>query len=181
MKGYFEEIGDKSIGIIRHRIDYLENVGEYNVGIVYFKGDEYGKKCLSWWKDMMMNHDNPYSKTHGMCGDQKYLELFEPLFGEEAVCIVDKNVGHLAPWNVTFHDYKNNKIIWNNKKQDLYFFHFAHFVPNFEKNTYKTSYNNEWVWGEPAKTHKFIENLYEEYFAKSRVTGDKYSLQDTIC
>jgi len=176
MKGLYSEVGEKSVGIVRHRIDYQESSGEYNVGIVYFKNDEIGKKCLSWWKNILLEPNNPYYKTHGMCGDQKYLELFEPLFGTNNVCIVDKTVGHLAPWNVTYHKYHNGKIIWEEQEQDLYYFHFAHFVPYFERNTYRTSYKNEWVWGEPAASNEFVKQKYDGYFIKMKNIKNRMGL-----
>jgi hypothetical protein len=164
----YQEIDDKSVGIIRHRIDYIESAGEYNVGIVYFKNDFVGKKCSAWWKNVLLNPSNPYAKKYGVCGDQKYLELFIPLFGNNNVCVIDESIGHLAPWNVTFHGYKDLKLIWNNKEQDLYFFHFAHFVPNFSDNSYKTSYRNEWVWGHPEKINSYTKKLYDEYFEECK-------------
>jgi hypothetical protein len=161
----YEEIGDKSIGIVRHRIDYLEGSGEYNVGIVYFKNNGVGRKCLAWWGKQMLNPGNPYYFYYGTCGDQKYLELFEPLFGQENVCVIDKNIGHLAPWNVYSHKYllDQKRIIWNDVQQELYFFHFAHVVPDYNNNTYRTSYRNEWMWGIPENCNNFIKNLYDEY------------------
>ena len=139
MKDIWKEIEDKSVGIVRHRIDYLPSSGEYNVGLVFFRNDYSGRRCVDWWKRMLLNPGNPYYAGYGQCGDQKYLELFKPIFGEEAVCVIDEQIGHLAPWSATFHDYKDDKIVWEGRTQDLYFFHFAHFVPNVKKDTYKTS------------------------------------------
>ena len=86
----YDEIGDKSIGIIRHRHLVEESVdGLFNVGIVYFKGDETGKKCLHWWKDAVMHKRYPEMAT---CGDQKYLEGFFGRFGEENIQIIDKSI-----------------------------------------------------------------------------------------
>ena len=166
----YNEIGDKSVGIIRHRIDYLPNSGEYNVGIVYFKNDYAGRRCSEWWKRMLVTPGNPYYAGYGMCGDQKYLELFEKIFGYENIAVIDENIGHLAPWSVTFHKYENDKIVWEEKHQDLYFFHFAHFVPDFKKDGYRTSYNNEWIWGVPEDTHEFVKLKYDEYYFESKST-----------
>lgn len=174
MSGIWDEIDQKSVGIVRHRIDYLYTSGEYNVGLVFFKNDYYGKRCNDWWRKVLMNPQNPWSAGYGQCGDQKYLELFPAIFGSENVCIIDENIGHLAPWSATFHEYKDEKIIWENREQDLYFFHFAHFVPNIEKNSYKTSYNNEWIWGEPEKVHDRMKHLYDEYFEATKQTTKKY-------
>lgn len=170
MSKIYEEIGDKSIGIVRHRINYIPSVGEYNVGIVYFRNDLNGNVCSKLWKDLLLYPNNPYAKEYGQCGDQKYLELFPLMFGKNIVCVIDKSIGHLAPWNVTFHKYTEDKIVWENREQDLYFFHFAHFVPDLQNNTYRSSYRNEWVWGVPEKTSSFVKRLYDEYFEATKVT-----------
>jgi len=168
ISGIYEELGDKSVGIIRHRINYIPSVGEYNVGIVYFKNDLVGKSCSKLWKDLLLYPNNPYAKEYGQCGDQKYLELFPMAFGKDNICIIDKAIGHLAPWSVTFHKYKEDKIIWENREQELYFFHFAHFVPDLQNNTYRSSYRNEWVWGVPEKTSDMVKRLYDEYFEATK-------------
>jgi hypothetical protein len=168
VKPIYDEIKDKSIGIIRHRIDYIESAGEYNVGIIYFKNDYVGRKCSTWWKNVLLNPANQYAKKYGGCGDQKYLELFIPLFGKNNVCVIDDSIGHLAPWNVTFHKYENSKLIWNDNVQELFFFHFAHFVPDFKNDSYRTSYRNEWIWGHPEKVNPYTKNFYDQYFAECK-------------
>jgi len=164
LSGIYEEIANRSIGIVRHRITYIPSVGEYNVGIVYFKNDFNGNSCAKLWKDLLLYPNNPYANEYGKCGDQKYLELFPLIFGKDKICIIDKLVGHLAPWNVTFHRYKDSKLVWEGREQDLYFFHFAHFVPDLQNNTYRSSYRNEWIWGVPEKTSEYIKQLYDQYF-----------------
>ena len=171
MSGIWEEIGENSVGIVRHRIDYLYSSGEFNVGLVFFRNDYYGKRCNDWWKRMLMNSNNPFYAGYGQCGDQKYLELFPSIFGKENICIIDKNIGHLAPWSASFHDYEDEKLVWENRTQDLYFFHFAHFVPDFKNNKYKTSYNNEWIWGDPEKQHPRVQQLYDDYYNHSKLVS----------
>tara|TARA_B100000282_G_scaffold295225_1_gene274007 strand:- start:821 stop:1747 length:927 start_codon:yes stop_codon:yes gene_type:complete len=172
-----EEVNERSVGIVRHRIDYLETSGEFNVGIVYFKNDYIGKKCSEWWKRQLSSEpsSNPFYAYYGQCGDQKYLELFPLIFGD-AVAIVDKEVGHLAPWNATFHEYENDHLIWNGQKQKLLYFHFAHFKLTDE--SYKTSYNNEWIWGAPEDFHPFVKTKYDDYFVKTKDVIRQYRLQD---
>ena len=143
----FEEIGQKSIGIITHRFpnDRERKVGKYNVGIIYFKNDETGTNCLLWWKNVVMNPENPYYKTHSTCGDQKYLELFEPLYGKGNIQVIDK-IGHLAAWNIHDHTFDDdiNNIYWKGVRQTLIFCHFSHFQADLSKDYYKTNYNGEW-------------------------------------
>jgi hypothetical protein len=169
------EIDKKSVGIVRHRIDYLPSSGEFNVGIVYFRNDYTGRACSNWWKNQLASDPNcnPYYPWYGQCGDQKYLELFPLIFGNQ-VRIVDDTVGHLAPWNVTFHEYDNESIIWNGIKQDLLYFHFAHFKR--QEKGYRTSYNNEWIWGTPEDFHLFVKNKYDEYYKKTLESIKKYTI-----
>lgn len=164
VSSFFKEIEDNSIGLVRHRIPYLYTSGEYNVGMVYFRNDGVGRSALKRWKDMLVNPNTSYTFGYGTCGDQKYLELIASLYREK-LCIVDKKFGHLAPWNVMGHKYKDGKIIWENEIQDLVYFHFAHFVME-EAGSYRASYKNEWVWGDPLKADPFVKNLYDLYHRK---------------
>ena len=115
-----------------------------------------------------MSPNNPFYAGYGQCGDQKYLELFPSIFGKDNVCIIDENIGHLAPWSASFHEYRDEKIVWESRDQDLYFFHFAHFVPDFKSDSYKTSYNREWIWGDPEKQNVKVRQLYDDYYAHSK-------------
>ena len=127
----FEAVHPKSIGIITHKHNKLDkantNVGYYNVGVIYFKNDEVGSNCLSFWRNCCIHPNNKYSAIFGSCGDQKYLELFDDLFGAQHVEVLCRKVGNGAPWNFTMFEFiGNNKIIWHDKyipdsKVHLYF------------------------------------------------------------
>jgi len=162
----YAEIGAKSIGIVRHRIPYNGAVGEFNVGIVFFRNDLKGNQCLDWWRGCLLNPDNEFYSTHGMCGDQKYLELFPVLFGEDNVCIIDKDVGHIAPWNLAYHRYEEDSLVWEGKKQELIYSHFSNFVPDYKDNTYKIAPRH----GISSKTTgvDLVDDAYGEYFDVSK-------------
>ena len=122
----FDEIGDKSCGIIKHRHNIVGNIdGAYNVGIIYFKNDKNGNDICNWWREGVWYNKYP---EYGTCGDQKYLEGFIPNFGEENVCVID-NIGHGAPWNFRLYVYdiypQTGNIIWGNQVQKLVFNHFS--------------------------------------------------------
>lgn len=169
---FHKEIGEKSIGLVRHRIPYLHTSGEFNVGLVYFKNDGHGKSALRRWSQMMINPQNNYTVGFGSCGDQKYLELIK-LVHNDHVAIVDEKFGHLAPWNVTTHQYDENKIIWEGRKQEIVYFHFAHFV--LQEEGYRAAYANEWIWGDPLKVHPLINRLYDNYHLKIRSYASEIS------
>jgi hypothetical protein len=167
IQGFFDELGNSSIGLVSHRIPYLYTSGEYNVGVVHFENDGPGRAALSLWCRVMKDPQNPYAVGFGTCGDQKYLELIEAIFRDNTR-VVDKNFGHLAPWNVTLHKYQSDKIVWKNVAQDLVYFHFAHFVMH-DDSSYRASYKNEWIWGDPLSTCDFVKSKYDVYNSKMKV------------
>jgi len=160
----FDEIGDKSIGLVRHRIPYVSAVGEYNVGIVYFRKDLKGYSCSDFWKNCLLDVTNKYYSTHGMCGDQKYLELFSPLFGEESVAIIDEKVGHLAPWNLRYHKYLDDGIIWEDRKQHLIYYHFSDFKANHEKDYYEVGPRHGFTRDINHTLPPFLKSVCDEYY-----------------
>ena len=168
----FEEIKNKSIGVVRHRIPYSAAVGEFNVGIVYFKKDLSGYACSTFWKDCLLDNKNRYYNTHGMCGDQKYLELFSPLYGEENVCIVDEKVGHLAPWNLPYHRYTDEKIIWNRQVQPVVYYHFSDFKAHYAENYYEIGPRHGFTKEITPQMPKLIQSLCDEYFKSLRKTKE---------
>jgi len=122
----FNELGDKSIGIIRHRHNTSSSPdGEYNVGIIFFKGDTTGLECLMWWNDCLLQESRPDLAT---CGDQKYLEEFPKKWD---IAILDKTFAHGAPWNYRLYVYDtlylDGNIIWGQQVQPFVFNHFSKF------------------------------------------------------
>jgi len=175
----FDEIKNSNIGILPHlHNDVSDPNGKYNVGIVYFKNNEEGKKCLNFWKDCVMNPSNPHRRTHGTCGDQKYLELFENLF--KGVHIIGEKVGHGAPWNFYLYDWSefgiaSKFITFRNQKLPLVFCHFPKFKPDYQNRTYNPTDNQ-------ADNQKYIYpfskvmKLYDEYFQMSLDAFTQYEI-----
>tara|TARA_R110000824_G_scaffold326043_1_gene512927 strand:+ start:3380 stop:4231 length:852 start_codon:yes stop_codon:yes gene_type:complete len=155
----YQNLEDVSVGIVEHRCQYSPANGKYNVGIVYFKNNFDGYRCLSWWKNCLLFQDNQYYKTHGMCGDQKYLELFEELF--DGVVVLDKYFAHLAPWNYSYHEYGGyGGVVWDGKLQNLMYCHFSNFKPNYKEGTYAMAPRH----GLEQAPNSFIKKIYDEYF-----------------
>jgi len=172
--GIYDEIGNKSIGIIRHRhVPRGHKVGEFNVGIIYFRGDEKGKECCNFWWELVSGKDTRFPE-YATCGDQKYLELF-PIYYEEYLCIIDE-IGHAAPYNFSLYQYNNfdmidKKIIFNGKQQKIIFYHFMKFKPYFHINKYDTT--DEPLF--PAPIHiRPVKLLYDEYYEINKTTYYKY-------
>lgn len=160
-------VADTSVGIVEHRCPYNPVNGKYNVGIVYFQNDLDGYKCSTWWKNCMLLPDNEFYETHGMCGDQKYLELFEKLF--DNVKVIDSNFGHLAPWNFVHHSYNEKQIAWQGKRQDLLYCHFSNFDPDFQSDTYSLARRHGFI--DPPNT--FIKNIADKYYNSLRTANEK--------
>ena len=89
--------------------------------------------CLEWWCDCILNHSRPELST---CGDQKYLEEFIPMYGDNEVAIIDKDIAYGAPWNFRLYVYdnfySNRTIIWGDKEQPLLFNHFSRISVNYD-------------------------------------------------
>jgi hypothetical protein len=168
----FEEVGSKSVGIVRHRIPYSAAVGEFNVGIVYFKKDLSGYSCSTFWKNCLLDIENKYYDTHGMCGDQKYLELFSPLSGEDNVCVIDKKVGHLAPWNLAYHRYTDNSVVWEQNVQPLVYYHYSDFKANYEKNYYEIGPRHGFTRDTTPQMPPLIQRACNEYFESLKKTKE---------
>lgn len=160
-------VNDKSLGIHSHRgeakYDVINNpVGEFNVGVVVIKNNETGKKAARWWKDCMINIPHRYYKIYGTCGDQKYLDLFQPLFND--VCVFDRiDCGYLAPWcydNVKY--LSDGNIEYKGKSQPVIFYHFSHFVYDIAKDQWSDSYKGEWNPCRIAEVKKYYENYFEK-------------------
>lgn len=159
------------------------NSGFYNVGVLYFKNNKISNDILKFWLSSTINKNNFYYETHGTCGDQKYLELFEKLYPLAKIKIIDDDVGHLAPWACSVVNNINNyDMSWDgynvyNKNitlnQKLNFFHFSGF--KICNNNYKISRNNEWDNFSSCIFNKF-NHLYNEYFQSIKAIKTLYNL-----
>jgi len=133
---FYAEVGTRSVGIIAHRHNAIgDRDGAYNVGVIYFKDDPVGRKCLFWWMDAVLNKKYPELQT---CGDQKYLERFIPDFGADNVAVVDQTIGHGAPWNYRLYrwdKFSEGKIVWGSQEQPFLFNHFSRFSYDISNDT----------------------------------------------
>ncbi len=156
----FQEAEAESIGIITHRFmeERERRTGNYNVGVIYFKDDSAGSDCLRWWRDQVLAGErSEWFETHGTCGDQKFLELFIPMF--KKVKVIDELVGHAAPWNVHVQEYDGKHITWRGVKQRFVFYHFSHF--NLHEGSYRTNRHGEWHPEEVAWARKLYDDYYQ--------------------
>tara|TARA_R100000995_G_scaffold83426_1_gene59317 strand:+ start:6761 stop:7642 length:882 start_codon:yes stop_codon:yes gene_type:complete len=159
----------KDCGIMLHRHNFVgHRDGGFNVGVVWFKKSEKGREILSWWKNAVLKKE---PKELSIMGDQKYLEAFTPMFGEDCVKVIDDDIGHGAPWNFrlyVYDDFKEKGLIgWGDKKQKLVFNHFSQFWYNpdekqisFDNNVYAHLTYNGAVFMTPE-----VYGMYEDYYS----------------
>ena len=116
---------DKSIGLVKNNGDNDTVNGKFNVSLIYFKNDLVGNQALFSWRNWLLDPENEYAEEYGQCGDQKYLELFPKLFGEEKIQVLDDaGLKQYAPWNL------------GALQKDLTFFHFSNFDADYENDQY---------------------------------------------
>ena len=136
----FTELGDRSIGIIRHKCSQLSEklYGIFNVGWVSFRRDKNGLACLSWWLERCLEWC--YGRTEdGRYADQKYLDSFPERFDGVAVL---ENVGaNVAAWNIEKSDLRisGGEILAGDVP--LLFFHF-HGLRQVDYLCYETGFEN---------------------------------------
>lgn len=163
----FGVIGSGSVGIHTHRFSGMYqshvkladgigtdiDVGWYNVGVMAFQNNIVSRNISQTWKSWLMKTNHCFYEQYGTCGDQKYLELFVPLFGKDNIYIFDQegNICHKAPWCT------------DPCGSDILFYHFSHFNYDLQANTWRDHNNVDKPEWRPAD-NPAIRPLYEQYF-----------------
>lgn len=97
----FDEIGDRSIGIIPHRfpprLKENEINGVFNVSWVTIKNDLTGIACINRWRNQCIEWCY-YRNEPGKFADQMYLDEWPSLYGDR-LCIIQNIGAGCAPWN----------------------------------------------------------------------------------
>ncbi len=123
----YEELGESSVLIIKHnyppRLAYLEaRSGIYNVGVVIFKCDAVGLKCLGDWRSNCLAWCYNRSEQ-GKFGDQMYLDSWPARY--KGVRVLAHPGGGVAPWNVDqFTVGEEGGRVYVAPGQPLLFYHF---------------------------------------------------------
>lgn len=101
----FDKFGTNSIFIIPHDYDVAKynfsQAGTFNVGILGFRSDEAGYKCLRTWREncnSWCRHEN----RDGKFADQGYLDAWPHQF--ESLVVSTHPGIHAAPWNISKYD-----------------------------------------------------------------------------
>ncbi|MFT3784453.1 MAG: hypothetical protein QM790_20775 [Nibricoccus sp.] len=128
----FEEMGNASVFITEHNyppyLNHLERCGRFNVGILVFRNDSLGRKCLERWrKDCLAWCFDRVEE--GKYADQKYLDAW-PAQLRDALCISRRKGLNLAPWNWSQYHYAFDQHRVFVDQEPLEVFHFARFRPS---------------------------------------------------
>ena len=177
MAELFEE---RQVAIFRHRQFPLERPrpeGWFNVGVVHFKNEKFGRKILEWWSDAVLNKKYPELST---CGDQKYLDRFSEMCPENLI-YMDGEVGHGAPWQWQVSDLSpldgEGYIMYNGEKQRYFFSHFSQFSADFKKDTYiPSTMHHIYTPLEDYEHNKPLKGIYQNYFEKLKKAKSKYDI-----
>jgi hypothetical protein len=163
----YRELGDASILIIPHRhpaqAQHLEeSFGVYNVGLLAFRNDRYGRECLEWWRERCLEWC--YDRIEdGRFADQKYLDDWPTRF--QRVVVLQHKGANLAPWN-----WMNYKIEMPNGSatvdgQTLIFYHF-HGLKVLSKRLYDIASLGEYQPMPASLKH----SLYSGYMRELKTT-----------
>ncbi len=99
IKTITEEWGDKSIFLTKLWLNsyWTGKVGRFSAGLIGFKRDEEGMKCLSWWRRRCLNWCFDIYEEHRW-SDQKYLNQFPDMCS--SIKITDNWGINAGPWNL---------------------------------------------------------------------------------
>lgn len=159
-------MGAKSVGIHTHRfggsISAERETGNFNVGVMAFTRNRVGLAIAGVWKDWVFNPGRPLYEKYSTCGDQRWLDLFVPVFLHN-VSIFDLEgcCSHLAPWNIdNIQHTQKHYVEWGGGVAPVVFFHFSHFRFNTQTDQWWDSLKGEW---NPAKDPN-ITPYYADYY-----------------
>jgi len=135
----YDELGSESTLIIPHRyssdrLAWEKTSGIYNVSVVIFRNDTYGRECLSWWKERTLEECRLDAEA-GKCGDQKYLDDWPVRFRN--VVVLQNKGGGLAPWNITKYQLSRSKNQISVDADELIFYHF-HSLQIIDRGLFRT-------------------------------------------
>jgi len=178
-----DEIGDKDIGVFRHRqypLTFVNNNGFFNVGVVHFKKTKVGQTFLNWWSDAVLHRKYPELAT---CGDQKYLDVL--INADPENVFIDGNIGHGAPWQWQLYDYssyfEDGCIVWDGQKQKLIFSHFSNFDYDLSENAYTPALRHSPYTPQHLYTNiPQLKYIHDSYFEQLKQTYAKYNFAGDI-
>ncbi|MGE5630417.1 MAG: glycosyltransferase [Caulobacteraceae bacterium] len=126
LREVYKEWGDKSILLCRQRDEKNDDIyGIYQAGVIGFKKDESGLKCLNWWRSKCIEwcydrYDDPIR-----WGDQKYMNQWTELF--DGVAVVESMGIDTAAWYSKYYNIKAKNDSIYIERDKLLIYHFTSF------------------------------------------------------
>lgn len=147
-----------------HKYDIHKSpVGFFNVGVVYLKNSFQASLIVGQWVDVMLSKPD-FLPEYRKCGDQALLTYFALQYPLDVYQFdnIKSNIAHLAAWNTPRYNWIDEKTVeMFGRQQLLCFIHFSHFTPNYEENTWSSSYNGEWMLETNEHSLKYCNDYFE--------------------
>jgi len=184
-KPIYQEFGNSSIMIIPHRYSeetkHLEEKnGIYNVGMLIFRNNTHGLRCLNWWRDRCIEWCYA-TYENGKLGDQLYLNCWPRKF--KGVYILQHKGSNLASWNLPNYTIKKTGESILVDDNELIFFHFhgvkIHSETSFKLPAYTlTSYNKNTIYKPYLKE---LQKIIKQINAIDQTFNFGFTQKRTIC
>jgi hypothetical protein len=160
VRNIYKEWGDHSVFLTKLRLSpkWEQRLGRYSAGLVGFKRDTTGMKCLQSWRQNCLKWC--YDRWgNGLWGDQKYLDLWPQTFSNVKI---SENKGiNAGPWNLRKGDEvhgEGNVIYFEN--MELVCYHCSGFEI-MDENEFELC-----TWQKKAATAEKIYSPYVEEIRK---------------
>lgn len=130
----FQEIGNASVAISPHRfspaLEHLDQFGRYNAGLICWRNDATGHRCLSEWRDDCLAWCDEQPQPDGRFMNQGYLNQWCERY--DGVHTIRHPGVNLAPWNIdgTHLDRGASGVTVDGSPLILYHFHGLRRRPN---------------------------------------------------
>ncbi|HYF84000.1 MAG TPA: glycosyltransferase [Clostridia bacterium] len=157
----YQEWGNKAILLCKQRDQYNDEIfGIYQAGVIGFRKDEAGVKCLNWWRSKCIEWCYERFDDPLRWGDQKYMNDWTKLF--EGV-VVARSLGiDTAAWYLKYYNIneENNDIYIEKDKLNIY--HFTSFYV-LDENEFTL-----WKWWNLEITDEVSRLIYLPYIKTAK-------------
>lgn len=142
-------------------IDFYNTTGRYNSGFVGCKKDDIGCTAIEWLKNKAIEWCYNIQDTENkLYGEQRYLESWPSLFGDQLHIITSKGA-NAAPWNIDNYELSVHEKKLFLDEDELIFYHFSGMSILGAKE-----FNLAWFKGLPDHAVKLIYIPYADMLAQ---------------
>jgi hypothetical protein len=166
----YDEIGEASISMCTHRLPWYiklasSHYGEFNAGLIYFKNDTEGIKCLEdWYHDCSTWKPEQEGYSLSFFSDQIWMDKWPKRYNN--IQIIEHIGINTAPWNVSQYKLSFHDNVYYVEDVPLVFYHFS---------SLKKIDNNTWH-GNTAFTILNISGLLYDIYKHYIMNIEKHTL-----